>query len=121
MPAGVFINKNIGKAPWKAQFQGMDGILARTGRGGGMIKTNLLSRMPAHANALGVGFTWKAQMFVRLENLLIKPGLCFEETCSGTWFSRGNSGALLLKHKQAQKFKSRSQTFAQAFMVRGFC
>lgn len=31
VPAGVFINKNIRMAALKAQSQGIDGILARTG------------------------------------------------------------------------------------------
>lgn len=53
--AGVFTDKNIRMPALKAQFQGMDRILARTrGRRG---KESLHSKMPAHANALGLRFT----------------------------------------------------------------
>jgi len=54
MPAGMFINKNTRMPALKAQFQGMDGILASTGE---KEIINLRSKMPAHANALGLGFT----------------------------------------------------------------
>lgn len=102
--SGKVINANTRMPATKAQSQGIDGILARTEE-----EKKISIASPCKFPWFGVYFASVnihrvCQKARRLENLLIKPWLCFEETCTGIWFSRCSSVALLLKYKQAPKF-----------------
>lgn len=116
VPAALFINKNARIPTLKAQFHGIDRILAGTGGKKPKPKSSTARcQSPCRCTWFGVyleniNIHWVCQKVFRLENLFIKLGLCFEEMYTGTWFSRCNSVALLLKHKQAQQFKWRLRT-----------
>lgn len=117
VPAHVFIHKNIKMPTLKVQFQRTDWIFARTGGGGGRERKSKKTPSQDASPWFGVylesvNIHWVCQKVCRLENLLIKPGLCFEDTCPEIGFSRCNSVAFAFEIQTSPKIQIKALNVA---------